>query len=117
MTMLISLKKASDHLRRDTNADNDDLELKIQAASDCVINYMDADATFLVLDSSGQIEEDSDGVAIDVPPYVQIATLILVGIFYKDRDSARFMQGGEDYGRLPFAVTSVLYPKKKPVFA
>ena len=38
--MLVRLQEASDHLRRDTTDDDNDLTLKIKAASAAIINYL-----------------------------------------------------------------------------
>jgi hypothetical protein len=87
MVMLISLSQASEHLRRDTNADDGDLTIKIEAASQAIINYID-DKDFL--DSSGDVEYDTFGDPIGVPKPIQAATLALVGMLYSDRDGQEF---------------------------
>lgn len=91
MVMLVSLQQASDHLRRDTTDDNADLELKIEAASLAVLNYID-DHSFL--DSSGFPELDSAGDPIDVPRPIQSAVLLILGDLYADRDQENFREGG-----------------------
>lgn len=84
---LVSLSEASNHLRRDTTDDNDDLQIKIYAASASIMNYLKESASFL--DSTGLPEIGSDQIAI-VPYPVKAACLIMVGVLYNDRD-------GEDY--------------------
>lgn len=113
MVMLVTLEQASAHLRRDTDADDSDLILKIEGASKIILNYLKDGATFL--NSNGDIDEDSNGL-IGVPDEVRIATLILIGILYKDRD------GDSEYnkwtqGNLPFMVTSLLYPLRNPAIS
>jgi len=103
MVMLVTLQQASDHLRRDTNADDTDLTLKIKAASRAVLNYL-KDAADTYLDSSGVAVED------EIPDEVRMATLLLVGVLYKDRENSAEFQPGF----LPAAVTALLYPLRTP---
>jgi len=110
MVMLVSLQKASDHLRRDTSDDDNDLILKIHAASAAVINYLKDGATFL--DSAGEIEVDTNGDAVNVPFEVQAATLLMIGFLYKDRDENA--DGAYEMGYLPRPVMALLYPLRVP---
>lgn len=91
MVMLVSLQEASDHLRRDTDDDDNDLMLKIQAASRFIVNYVDDD-TF-DLDSSGEPFEDSNGIVVDVPSDIKAAALLIIGQIYSDRDAPDFRDG------------------------
>lgn len=109
--MLVSLQQASEHLRRDTDADDADLTLKIQAASRMVLDYLGDAADFL--NSDGEVEFDSDGTTEDVPAEVHAAVLLLVGCLYEDREGGGLLSGG-----LPASVKSILYLYgRKPVFA
>jgi len=114
MVMLVSLQQASDHLRRDNDDDDNDLILKIQAASRVVLNYLKDGATFL--DSFGDVEVDSNDNPLDVPEEVQAATLLLIGDFYNDREgsneSAQWVTGN-----LPPMVVALLYPLRDPTLA
>lgn len=83
MVMFVTLEQASDHLRRDTDDDDNDLTLKIEAASQAILNYIDPTI----------IDFDSAGEAIDVPRPIQAATLILLGQLYVDRDAPDFRDG------------------------
>lgn len=103
MVMLVTLQQASDHLRRDTTDDNTDLTLKIEAASDAVLNYLKSDGEDY-LDSSGDV------VAENVPNAVRMATLLLVGVFYSNRDNSTEFERGY----LPPVVTALLYPLRAP---
>jgi hypothetical protein len=121
MVMLVSLQQASDHLRRDTTDDDDDLELKIIGASASILNYLKSGATFL--NSDGDVDYESDGTPVGVPYEVQIATLMLVGILYRDREGRdsmvtnyRIMDKWQ-HGYLPLPVTSLLYPLRDPAMA
>lgn len=118
MTMLVSLEVASSHLRRDTTADDPDLELKIKAASKAVVTYL---KTPSFADSNGDIPEDSNGIALDVPEDVQVATLLLIGEYYRQRDANAGQTGLVNeqygYGYLPQAVIGLLYPYRVPTIA
>lgn len=130
--MLVTLEQASEHLRRDTNDDDNDLTLKIHAASAAIQNYLkDPLLAFqylkdengvLILDSSGlpELEIDSSGNYIPRPE-VQIATLIVIGVMYADRDGKEYVDprsggGLERLGNmsLPKAVHWLLDPIRKP---
>lgn len=89
MVMLVSLEEANDHLRRDTSDDDNDLKLKIQAASQAVLTYID-DRDFIT--SDGEPDYDSAGNPI-VPDPIKAAVLIILGILYADRDGPDFRDG------------------------
>lgn len=91
MVMLVTIEQASIHLRRDTNDDDQDLILKIHAASQAVLNYI-TDHSFL--DSSGEPEYDSGGTILGIPYPIQAAVLSVVGDLYTDRDQENFRDGG-----------------------
>lgn len=114
MTMLVSLEQARAHLRADTTDGNLDLELKIKGASAAVLRYISNGADSFT-DSAGDVFEDSNGVALDIPEDVQSATLFLIGYLDRNRD------GDEDKaferGYLPAPVTALLYPYRDPSLA
>lgn len=103
--MIVTLAQARQHLQSTHNADDADLTLKINAASEAVVTY-------LKLDSE-----------VDIPPAAafaaQQATLILVGEFYMNREGEQ--QGAIDssfgYGYLPRPVVALLYPHRDPAIA
>lgn len=112
MTNLVTLEMARDHLRSDTTDDDNDLTLKIEAASTAVIKYLKGGAEVLGLDSNGDVQVDSDGDPVGVPRDIQLATLMLVGVFYRDRegqDTSKWQQG-----YLPAAVVSLLTGYRDP---
>jgi hypothetical protein len=113
--MLISLEYASAHLRRDTSADDLDLIAKIKAASRAVVNYMQ-DGAGIFLDSSGETYIDSNGIVLDVPDDVQIATVLLVAEFYDGTPGAA-VDPQYGYGYLSVPVTALLYPYRTPSVA
>lgn len=94
--------------------DDDALNLYIRAASSAILNYLDG-AEFL--DSDGVVPVDSDGNPDGVPDDVQLATLFMVGEFYKNREAEQ--DGAVDaqfgYGYLPRPVVALLYPYRSPV--
>lgn len=103
--MIISLHEARDHLRSDTEDDDGDLTLKIWAASSAVLTYLN-------LESADEIPDAAINAA-------KIATLMLVGEFYRNREGA---QDGDipepfGYGYLPRPVVAILYPHRDPALA
>lgn len=110
--MLISLDYASDDVRRDTTADDADLERKIRAASSAVLNYAN-DLPVMLQDSSGAYLIDSNGIVADVPDDVQIATAMWVREFYEGtRGETIDPQYG--YGYPSVAIAALLYPYRSP---
>lgn len=112
--MLVTLEEAKYHLRIDdsSGADDLDLELKIRGASAAVLRYIDAEQPFL--DSSGAPIDDSSGASL-LPDDIRIATLLLIGDFYKEREGES--NANWEYGFLPRSVLSLLYPYRTPVSA
>lgn len=125
MVMLVTLQQASDHLRRDTNADDADLTLKIQAASAAVINYLKSASPYepeldsngdVVLDSNDDIVYALDSNGDPIPlPVVRLAVLYLIGVLYRDRDGQEATNW--QLGYLPMPVQSLLYPLRSPALA
>lgn len=128
--MLVTLQEASDHLRRDTDYDDNDLTLKIHAASAAVMNYLKRDVLAYEpeRDSSSEVVRDSNGwpvPALDsngdptIRFEVKAAVLLMLGELYKNREGE---QAGEiptqwGYGYLPRPVVALLYPLRDPVVA
>ncbi|MBV2181687.1 MAG: head-tail connector protein [Castellaniella sp.] len=101
MTSLVSMQEASDHLRRDADdGDDADLTLKIEAASQAVMQYL-----------------DWTEVPADVPAVVKAATLNLIGEMYRERDGEMSGQNSYGYGYLPVGVIALLYPLRTPSLA
>lgn len=130
MVMLVTLQQASDHLRRDTDDDDNDLTIKINAASNAVLNYLkDRMLAYQyevdehgdpVLDSDDEITylEDSDGDFIPREE-VQQAVLIMLGVMYNDRDGVNYTDGDSRTARLgnmslPRTVHWLLDPIRTP---
>lgn len=119
--MFVSIEQASDHLRRDTTDDDADLELKVEAASQAVINYIGLEqiSEFVDFNSDGEIDFNSDDEAVGVPSPIQSATLIILGMLYSDRDGRDFYNDGQQFDRLgkivlPRTVHFLLDPYRVP---
>lgn len=115
MNELVTLQQASDHLRRDTEDDNDDLLLKIAAASQLVLDYLGDAADFT--DSDGMVLTDTNGDPLGVPERVQEATLAMVSYLYRNRDAEQPDRVQAGYGYLPQGVVALLYSMRNPVIA
>lgn len=111
--MLISLNQAKAHLSIDEDITKDDnqITLKIRAASAMVVNYLKSAADEF-LDSSGEVEVDSNDDPVGVPPVVYAATCLLVEDLYRNRGGVETGMYGP--GDLPRSVTAILYPLRDP---
>lgn len=112
---LVTLAQSRAHLRTDSEDDDDDLLMKIEAASEMVLDYI-GDGAEAWTDSAGAVYEDSNGQALDVPKRVQSATLMMVGYLYRERDASMEHQVPTQwgYGYLPQGVTALLYSLRRP---
>jgi hypothetical protein len=115
-TDLVSLAQAQDHLKDSYSENENDIALKIKAASKAIIKYLDGGEDAFT-DSDGQLAYDSNGEPLGVPEDIQIACLLLLGEFYRNRDGE---QGGAidaqfGYGYLPRPVVALLFPYRSPV--
>lgn len=102
---LVTLKQARQHIQSTHSADDDDLGLKIDAASQAVLTYL-------------KIQDRFD-MECDLYPVVKQAILIMVAEMYKNREGE---QDGEidqsyGYGYLPRPVVALLYPHRDPSVA
>jgi hypothetical protein len=113
--MLVTLQQARDHLRSDDTADNNDLTLKIHAASAIVVDYIQGPGIDGFTDSAGDVLLDSNGEPLDVPYAVQAATLLMIGYLYRLRDGDADKEFSQGY--LPFPVMSLLNPYRDPSLA
>ncbi|WP_439444445.1 head-tail connector protein [Xanthomonas translucens pv. translucens] len=109
---LVTVEQARMRLRIDDDFDNDDLELMIEGASAAVITYLKSAVNKWIAD--GKLILDAEGKPL-LPPQVLQAVLVLVGIFYKDRDEDP--EGLYEMGYLPKPVTALLYPLRDPAIA
>src|SRR5262245_6203761 len=95
--ILVTLDQVKQHLRVDTDDEDDDIELKANMAEEIVLNYLDG-AESVFMDTSGELIDD-------VPFQVKAGVLLMVGELYANREQV----SGSTYGRLPDGVVSVLY--------
>lgn len=122
--MLVTLAEVQAHLRVDTDADAQDLQMKTMAASGAVMNYLKSSSPYeLELDSNGTPLLDSSGRVIPVEDSsgnkfvrweVKAATLMMVGYLYRLRDDN---EDAFERGYLPMPVTALLYPLRHPALA
>ncbi|MGP2500425.1 head-tail connector protein [Pantoea ananatis] len=106
MLEFVTLEEAKAHLRVDTDADDQDLQLKIYAASAAVFDYIQG--------SREKVVGDDGKVIADAPELQRVkqATLILVGIL--DRIRSGEEENHYRQGQLPFSVTSLIYSLRSP---
>lgn len=106
-----------DQIKLALRIDNDDedmnLENLISAASRSIAVYIQMPVEPFA-DSTGVIPTDSAGDPI-VPEDVQHATIMLVGIWYRDPDGTEMEKWQQGY--LPFAVTAGIYHYRSPSVA
>lgn len=119
MTMLITLEQAKQHLRivdlgTAGNPDDPDLILKIEGASESVLDYVrSSDPDWL--DTAGVPILDTAGDPVGIPANVKNATLLLLGYLYREREGDNTVD--IEHGFLPRAVLSMLYPYRLPTLA
>lgn len=107
--MLVSLDQAKAQIREIDDCSDDEITLMIEGASQTIANYLQS-AFDPFLDSTGDPHVDSDGVVMDIPDDIKMATLILIGINYRNRDGDEEKLFG--LGQLPFAVTAQIYHRR-----
>jgi hypothetical protein len=113
MFMLVSVARVREALRIDTTESDTLLAVYISAASRAIVRYLKGQAgDLLTIDSPpNSPPDDLDGV----PEDVQMATIILVGEFYKNPDGDPDREWEQGY--LPRPVTALLYPLRDPALA
>lgn len=112
MAALVTLEEAKSHIYIDDSDNDNDLILKIEASSAIILDYLSQNGKPYELDSSGLPELDSSGLPIPRNE-VKMATLLLVGNLYKDREG----NVGWSQGNLPFHVTALIYRLRDPALA
>lgn len=108
---LVTLDQAKAQVKVDTTDGDTELSDMIEDASDAVVNYLGAAADVFI----NTANTDTAGDPIEVPRYAIRATLILLGYYYRNRDSDK----DKAYlpGYLPPAVTAQLFPYRPPTIA
>lgn len=97
MLNLVTLEDVKRHLRVDHDFEDEDIQLKIEAASEIIQRYIGQE------------------VKTPVPRRVAMATLQMVGVLYRDRDNEMMSQW--QHGYLPFTVESLVYDLRTPSMA
>jgi uncharacterized phage protein (predicted DNA packaging) len=111
MIALVTLERVKSALRIDTDMDDALLTAYIHAASAAVVAYLKGQADALLdLDTGGDMPSGTE-----VPPAIEIATIILVGHFYREPDGDT--DRAFEQGYLPRPVTALLYPLRDPALA
>jgi len=113
MTSLVTVNRCKAALNIDhTDDDAVKLPLLIAAASGAVINYLKGQAAEIMdLDAINSSPADLDSV----PEEVAMATILLVGQFYREPDGDA--EKAFERGYLPMPVTALLYPLRDPAVA
>lgn len=121
--MLVTLEEAKEHLYVIHDDDDDLITNQIKASSGIVINFLKTKRGLyepeydengdLVLDSNDDTVPvvDSSGQKL-IREEVRAATLIMIGVLYRDRDGAEMQKW--QTGFLPPTVTALLYPLRDP---
>lgn len=112
MVELITLEEAKAHLYIIHNADDNDLKLKIYAASEAVIDYLKAEGVKKFIGADGELLKNEAGEPVQVPFKVKAATLLMLGYLHKDRDDNP--GNAFEHGYLPKPVTALLYSMRDP---
>lgn len=101
---IVTMEQAKQHLRVDTDFMDADIELKLEAVSYLVFDFVKVPYDFY--------EVDDDNVVIDAPFPLRAAALVWLGILFKHRD------GGSDeslsFGEIPKTVSNLLYMYRTP---
>lgn len=108
MASLVSLALVKAVLRVDADDDDVMLQLLIEAASVAIITHLKSQAAQLVeFDSAGEVVNEDE-----LPPAISMATIILVGYWYREPDADENKAFGE--GALPAPVIALLLPLRDP---
>lgn len=127
MIELVTLEEAKQHIYATVHdADDSLIELYLRAASSSVLNYLKTKRGLYEpeYDENGDLVVDSHGDLVPVVDSsgqklirfdVKAATLIMLGILYRDRDGVDMQKW--QMGYLPAPVTALLYPLRDPALA
>lgn len=112
---LVTLDEAKFHLNIGADeADHDDLlDIYIDAASETIVDHLQDNVSEFI-DSNGDVILDSEGNP-ETPKKVKVATLMLVGIFFRDREGSEVANWPP--GFLPPAIISLLCSRRDPTCA
>lgn len=111
---LVTRAQARAQLMSDTDADDTHLELLIESASRFVMNYVNVNIDDFT-DSAGEpYSFDTSGDPLNIPRDIQLATLYLIGWFYRNRDND---EGQEWSGFMPAPARVLLSAYHDPTLA
>lgn len=124
--MLVTLEEAKANMFVTFDNQDDDIRLKIRAASGAILNYLKNRTKLYQVEytSDGEPELDSNGKPVYVTDSngarlvrdeIKQATLILVGIMFRDRDGSEAKNW--EHGYLPFPVTALIWQLRDPSLA
>ena len=121
MFMLVTVDKVRTALKLDSGESDALIASYISAASRAIVRYLKGQASsVLPIDSPPNSPPDD---LSSVPEDVQLACIILTGVFYRDPDGA---DGRSDFGDsnvgaadpvLPLPVRALLHPLRDPALA
>lgn len=112
MTSLVSLDVAKEHLRVLHDDDDDDITLKIEQASEIILDYIKRRGPGVTDDSP-----QSDWNVDNVPAPLQAAVLLKLSDLYDNRNAG---VGSDEYvamGYLSQAITSLCHRFRDPAMA
>lgn len=111
---LITLDYAKRQLEMDHDEDDLLISMYIEAASESIVAYL-KDGAGVFLNSQAEPNYDEFDEPSGIPYRVQIATMMLVGHFfrYRDENPAQTFE----YGFLPQPVMSLLHQMRDPALA
>lgn len=109
----VSLNQVKTRLRIDNDAEDADITDMIEQCTAVIIAYLKMPGAYQ--DTSGTVQNDSNGDPVGVPKEVQLSTLLLIGYMYRDRDGADIAQWQQ--GFLPWQVTAPIYHLRDPAMA
>lgn len=116
---IITPAQARDQVRSDSTADDADLQIKIDAATDAVIDYISIPITDL-FNTNGTPKIGEDGAVVRGAHRVKQAILLTVAWLYTERDGTQDagVEATHGYGYgLPKGATALLYSMRKPTCA
>ncbi len=121
MTMIVTLEEGKSHLRVDHDLDDNDITIKIMAASSAVLEYI-GDAQYRFIDTGGEMldfDTSTEQSELRALHRVRQATLVLLGDMYRYRDPQAndVVDPRFGYGYLPRAVTALLYSLRVPTIS
>jgi len=106
---LVSLDVMKEHLHVDHDADDDDIERKIEQASHAVIDYLHKTEADYELDDDGNVELGDDGEP-SVPFSERAAVTLMTEMLY----SGAILEYDLEHGYLPKPVLNLLYIRRTP---